>query len=288
MKRDFINVYGAGLAGCEAAWQIAQRGVKVRLFEMKPHKFSPAHHSEGFAELVCSNSLRSDSVTNGVGLLKEELRRYGSLIMSAADATRVPAGSALAVDRHLFSDYITEKIKRHKNITVRCETVDKLPENGANYNIIIENCTFGFCHCILTCGSETIHSHDITVRNCTSNGAACLLSLKMRPDTNQLNENILVENIKGYCKKIFSSYSFTQFRRSPDLHMSYGRNITLRSLDLKCDTLFGVEDSIEYELENINVYDCNFVTDAELQIKRKDGREFNFSNVNILSKTILK
>ena len=206
----------------------------------------------------------------------------------------VLAPSSDAIDLDVCHDVLI----RNCNISVNDDAIalkggkgpdaDKLPENGANYNIIIENCTFGFCHCILTCGSETIHSHDITVRNCTSNGAACLLSLKMRPDTNQLNENILVENIKGYCKKIFSSYSFTQFRRSPDLHMSYGRNITLRSLDLKCDTLFGVEDSIEYELENINVYDCNFVTDAELQIKRKDGREFNFSNVNILSKTILK
>lgn len=113
-----LKVYGAGLAGCEAAWQAAKRGVRVELYEMKPKKFTPAHHSEGFAELVCSNSLRSDSVTNAVGLLKEELRRMGSLIMEAADATRVPAGSALAVDRDKFSAYITEKIKKHPNITV--------------------------------------------------------------------------------------------------------------------------------------------------------------------------
>ena len=113
-----INVYGAGLAGCEAAWQAAERGVKVRLFEMKPRKFSPAHHSEKFAELVCSNSLRSDVTSNAVGLLKEEMRRLGSLIMEAAEATRVPAGSALAVDREKFSEYITEKIKNHPNIEV--------------------------------------------------------------------------------------------------------------------------------------------------------------------------
>ena len=113
-----LKVYGAGLAGCEAAWQAAKRGVKVELYEMKPQKFTPAHHAEGFAELVCSNSLRSDSVTNAVGLLKEELRRMGSLIMEAADATRVPAGSALAVDRDRFSAYVTEKIKSHPNITV--------------------------------------------------------------------------------------------------------------------------------------------------------------------------
>ena len=113
-----VNVYGAGLAGCEAAWQIAERGVKVRLYEMKPHKYTPAHHSEGFAELVCSNSLRSDSVVNAVGLLKEEMRRLGSLIMMAAESTRVPAGSALAVDRELFSAFITEKIKNHPRIEV--------------------------------------------------------------------------------------------------------------------------------------------------------------------------
>ncbi len=113
-----ISILGAGLAGCEAAWQAAQRGVKVKLFEMKPQKYTPAHHTDGFAELVCSNSLRSDSLSNAVGLLKEEMRRMGSLVMEAADATRVPAGSALAVDRKLFSDYITQKIKNHPNIEV--------------------------------------------------------------------------------------------------------------------------------------------------------------------------
>lgn len=117
-ENKIVNVYGAGLAGCEAAWQIAQRGVRVRLYEMKPHKYTPAHHSEGFAELVCSNSLRSDSVINAVGLLKEEMRRLGSLIMEAAENTKVPAGSALAVDRELFSSFITEKIKNHPLIEV--------------------------------------------------------------------------------------------------------------------------------------------------------------------------
>lgn len=120
---DYINVLGAGLAGCEAAWQIAERGIKVRLYEMKPIKYTPAHHSDKFAELVCSNSLRSDRVTNAVGLLKEELSRMGSLIMEAAYATRVPAGSALAVDRNLFSDYVTEKVKRHPNIEIINEEV---------------------------------------------------------------------------------------------------------------------------------------------------------------------
>ncbi len=116
--KPYIHVYGAGLAGCEAAWQITKRGIPVRLTEMKPKQFTPAHHSSEFAELVCSNSLRSDRVTNAVGLLKEELRRMGSLIMEAADATRVPAGSALAVDRDLFSKYVTEKIKKNPLIEV--------------------------------------------------------------------------------------------------------------------------------------------------------------------------
>ena len=117
MKKT-VHVYGAGLAGCEAAWQAANLGASVRLYEMKPEKFTPAHHSKGFAELVCSNSLRSDALSNAVGLLKEEMRRSGSLMMEAADATRVPAGSALAVDRERFSAYITEKIRNHPNIEV--------------------------------------------------------------------------------------------------------------------------------------------------------------------------
>lgn len=123
-----LKIYGAGLAGCEAAWQAARRGVNVELYEMKPQKFTPAHRSEGFAELVCSNSLRSDSVTNAVGLLKEELRRLGSLIMEAADATRVPAGTALAVDRDRFSSYITQKIISQPNIRVISDEVCEVGE----------------------------------------------------------------------------------------------------------------------------------------------------------------
>ena len=118
MSDKRITVYGAGLAGCEAAWQAAERGVKVRLVEMKPEKHTPAHHANGFAELVCSNSLRSDVTSNAVGLLKEEMRRMGSLIMQAADETRVPAGSALAVDREKFSEYITEKLRSHPNVEI--------------------------------------------------------------------------------------------------------------------------------------------------------------------------
>jgi len=126
--KEYVNVYGAGLAGCEAAWQIAQRGIRVRLYEMKPKKFTPAHHSSGFAELVCSNSLRSDRLTNGVGLLKEELYRLDSLIMEAAYATRVPAGSALAVNREDFSKYVTEKIKNHPCIEVVEKEVSTVEE----------------------------------------------------------------------------------------------------------------------------------------------------------------
>ena len=122
-----VTVYGAGLAGCEAAWQIAQRGVPVTLIEMKPTRMTPAHHTPGFAELCCSNSLRSDALTNAVGLLKEEMRRLDSLILAAADATRVPAGSALAVDRTLFSDYITQKIRSHPLITVVEKEADGVP-----------------------------------------------------------------------------------------------------------------------------------------------------------------
>lgn len=118
-----VNIIGAGLAGCEAAWQLANRGVDVRLYEMKPIKHSPAHHSDDFAELVCSNSLRSDQIFNAVGLLKEEMRRLGSLIISCADMTRVPAGGALAVDREGFSRMITQKIREHKNIEVISEEV---------------------------------------------------------------------------------------------------------------------------------------------------------------------
>ena len=123
-----VKVIGAGLAGAEAAWQLAQRGIQVELYEMKPHKKSPAHHVDTFAELVCSNSLRGDKIENAVGLLKEELRRLGSLIIACADATRVEAGGCLAVDRQGFSDLVTEKIRSHPNITVIAGEVTQVPE----------------------------------------------------------------------------------------------------------------------------------------------------------------
>ena len=123
-----VKVIGAGLAGSEAAWQLAQRGIQVELIEMKPLKMSPAHHSEDFGELVCSNSLRGDRLENAVGLLKEELRRCGSLIMECAEATRVEAGGCLAVDRYGFSALVTEKIRNHPNITVKAQEVTEVPE----------------------------------------------------------------------------------------------------------------------------------------------------------------
>lgn len=123
-----VKVIGAGLAGCEAAWQLANRGLEVVLYEMKPKKMTPAHHSSDFAELVCSNSLRGDRLENAVGLLKEELRRCGSLIMQCAEATRVEAGGCLAVDRGGFSKLVTEKIRSHPNIHVVEEEVTSVPE----------------------------------------------------------------------------------------------------------------------------------------------------------------
>lgn len=126
MADRFINVIGAGLAGCEAAWQIAKQGVKVRLYEMKPGKMTPAHHSRDFAELVCSNSLRSNRLENAVGLLKEEMRILDSLIIRCADRTRVPAGGALAVDRHGFSRLVTETILENPLIEVVHEEITTL------------------------------------------------------------------------------------------------------------------------------------------------------------------
>ena len=125
---EMVTVIGAGLAGCEAAWQLAQRGIPVTLREMKPQKSTPAHHSADFAELVCSNSLRSDQMENAVGLLKEELRRLDSLIIACADAHRVEAGGALAVDREAFSAAVTEKIRSHPLITIVEGEVTEIPE----------------------------------------------------------------------------------------------------------------------------------------------------------------
>ena len=124
-----VRVIGAGLAGCEAAWQLAKRGVPVELFEMKPLSFSPAHKMEGFAELVCSNSLKAENLTNASGLLKAEMRALDSLILRAAEASRVPAGGALAVDRDVFSAYVTREMESHPLISVKRERVDSIPES---------------------------------------------------------------------------------------------------------------------------------------------------------------
>lgn len=130
MTTEKVTVIGAGLAGSEAAWQLAVRGVQVTLYEMRPQASSPAHHTEQFAELVCSNSLRAANIENAVGLLKEEMRRMNSLIMTCADATAVPAGGALAVDRHKFSAMVTATLEAHPNVRVVREEVTSIPDEG--------------------------------------------------------------------------------------------------------------------------------------------------------------
>ncbi len=131
MKRIFpmkVKVIGAGLAGCEAAWQLANAGIDVELYEMKPQKYTPAHKYKGFAELICSNSLKAERIGSAAGMLKEEMRRLGSLTMECAEKTRVSAGGALAVDRERFSDLVTEKIRANKNITVIEGEVTEIPD----------------------------------------------------------------------------------------------------------------------------------------------------------------
>lgn len=128
MSNPTATVIGAGLAGCEAAWQLAERGINVRLLEMKPKRMSAAHHSEKYSELVCSNSFRSNHLTNAIGLLKEEMRIIGSLIMRCADHTRVPAGDALAVDREAFSEMVTKEINNHQRISVIHEEAVSIPD----------------------------------------------------------------------------------------------------------------------------------------------------------------
>lgn len=127
MSQSYINVIGAGLAGSEAAYQIAERGIPVKLYEMRGVKSTPQHKTDNFAELVCSNSLRGDALTNAVGLLKEEMRRLGSVILESAEATRVPAGGALAVDRDGFSQMVTEKVANHPLIEVVRDEITELP-----------------------------------------------------------------------------------------------------------------------------------------------------------------
>ena len=128
MNNTVVTIVGAGLAGCEAAWQLVQRGIPVRLIDMKPVKYSPAHKAEGFAELVCSNSLKAEHLTNASGLLKAEMKAFDSLILAAAEKTRVPAGGALAVDRHKFSDEITNTLKNHPLVTFESKLIEEIPD----------------------------------------------------------------------------------------------------------------------------------------------------------------
>ena len=131
MKRT-VNVIGAGLAGCEAAWQIAERGISVNLYDMKPAKFSPAHKNKNLCELVCSNSFKADRIDSASGLLKEELRNFNSLVLKCADNCKVPAGGALAVDREKFSSFVTENIRNHPLINVISEEIEEVPGFGIN------------------------------------------------------------------------------------------------------------------------------------------------------------
>lgn len=134
MNVQEVNVVGAGLAGSEAAWQMAKRGIHVHLYEMRPKKQTPAHHTDKFAELVCSNSLRSNALTNAVGVLKEEMRQLDSVIIQSADDCSVPAGGALAVDRHEFAARVTERVKGHPNVTVHDEEIKEIPEDYDHRN----------------------------------------------------------------------------------------------------------------------------------------------------------
>ena len=156
-----VKVIGAGLAGCEAALQLAKQGIEVTLCEMKPKKYSPAHHSENFAELVCSNSLKAERIENACGLLKEEMRRFDSVIMRAADASRVPAGGALAVDRDIFSGYITDEIKKNPLINVEYGEVAKI--NTDEYTIVAAGplASDALCGEIeRLCGGERLYFYD--------------------------------------------------------------------------------------------------------------------------------
>lgn len=130
MNKEYINVIGAGLAGCEAAYQIVKRGIKVRLYEMKPNKKSPAHHTDKFAELVCSNSLKAQRTSSAAGLLKEEMRNLDSLLLKCADKCMVPAGGALAVDRDIFSDLVTQEIRSNERIEVISEEITSIPKDA--------------------------------------------------------------------------------------------------------------------------------------------------------------
>src|SRR5499433_648082 len=132
-----VTIVGGGLAGSEAAWQAASRGVQVRLFEMRPSRPTAVHKTDCLAELVCSNSFRGDKLDNAVGLLKEEMRRLGSLVVRAAEASRVPAGAALAVDRERFAEFVTHALTAHPLITIAREEIQGIPESSAQSPVIV-------------------------------------------------------------------------------------------------------------------------------------------------------
>ena len=158
---------------------------------------------------------------------------------------------------------------------------DKTPDNGKNSDILIENCRFGRSHSALTCGSETIGNHNILMRNCTVDQVGSLFFLKMRPDTPQLNEFIQLENISGNCREFFYAYSWTQFRRSPELFPSYGKNITLKDIRIECVNAFNITNSEEFTLENIFMQNCIITAQNQPEANFEGCHAFTFDNVKI-------
>lgn len=218
-----ITVIGAGLAGSEAAWQIAQRGIPVRLYEMRPHKMTPAHHTEFFAELVCSNSLRASAIENAVGLLKEEMRRLDSLIMACADTNQVPAGGALAVDRTQFAKCVTDKLKSHPLIDVVNEEITKIPQDGiviiatgpltegdfaqAIQNLIGEDYLYFFDAAAPILTFDSLDMSKIYLASRYDKGEASYLNCPMNESEYQLFYNELINaemhSVKDFEKKYF-------------------------------------------------------------------------------------
>ncbi len=161
---------------------------------------------------------------------------------------------------------------------------DTAPENGSNSDILIENCTFGRSHSALTCGSETVANHNILMRNCTVDQVGSLFFLKMRPDTPQINEFIRLENISGNCREFFYAYSWTQFRRSPEIFPSYGKNITLKNLRIECENVFNIANSVEFTLENISMSDCILTAKNPPEKDFEGSAAFSFDHVMINSR----
>ncbi len=204
-----------------------------------------------------------------------------------APAAPVPSPSTDAVDLDACSEVLIRDCFFSVNddaITLKGgkgPNADTAPENGGNYDVLIENCRFGRSHSALTCGSETVFNHNILMRNCTIDQVGSFFFLKMRPDTPQINEFIRLENISGNCREFFYAYSWTQFRRSPELFPSYGKNITLKNIDIECENVFNIADSEEFTLENIVMCNCT-LTAKNHPVSGFSGAEaFAFDNVSV-------